>query len=421
MAAPVNFLQQVQTYQESGLAYLQNLFGILANTNSKFKDFEKMEANLGSTVTFDKPPRFTTVNSLVAQFESAVQRVESLSVDQQISSSFAFTAQQMIFNIDPMNYMEKFGMAAIKEIGSAVEQNLAESFITQPYRFYGNGYTPINTFGQLADAEAFFREYGAAPTTAKAFLSNLSIPAIVNSGLNQFVPRRNDEMAMSWDLGKFSDCEWFRSNLLQVHIAGSEGNAGANHVLTVVSTTKNADGDIIAITFSGTDSASDDDSIKKYDRLQMQDNVSGFPNLRLNTFIGFSVSGCPVQFQANADAASTAGSQVTVTLRVPLRVGTSKTDAVAINTDIVAGMQAKVLPSHRAGVMYSGDCHYLAMPALPDNTPYDTGYKPDPDTGISIRQTFGTVFGQNQQGMIYDAIWGNKLVPDYSMCLVQPL
>lgn len=47
MAVPNNILQQVQTYQKSGLAYLQNLNCFVKTANTKFKNFQDMEANLG--------------------------------------------------------------------------------------------------------------------------------------------------------------------------------------------------------------------------------------------------------------------------------------------------------------------------------------------------------------------------------------
>ena len=92
-----NILTQVQTYQMSGLAYLQNLCCFIHTANTKFKDFEKLTANLGSTVTFDLPPRFSTNPSLVAVFQDAVQRVQSLTVDQQVSTAYAFTAPRIHF------------------------------------------------------------------------------------------------------------------------------------------------------------------------------------------------------------------------------------------------------------------------------------------------------------------------------------
>ncbi len=84
MALPTNILQTVQTYQESELAYLLNLSCFVSTANTRFKDFEKMEANLGDTVTFDLPPRYVTTNSLVATFQPSQQRVQNLTVDQVI-------------------------------------------------------------------------------------------------------------------------------------------------------------------------------------------------------------------------------------------------------------------------------------------------------------------------------------------------
>ena len=95
MAVPNNILQQVQTYQLSNLAYLQNLNCFVSTANTKFKNFVKMTANLGDKVTFDLPPRFTTAQSLVATFQSADQRVQNLTVDQAINISYAFTVMNL--------------------------------------------------------------------------------------------------------------------------------------------------------------------------------------------------------------------------------------------------------------------------------------------------------------------------------------
>lgn len=67
---PNNVLQQVITYNESNLAYLQNLCAFVSQANKKFERFnEQIPMNLGDTVSFDLPPRFTTNNSLVASFQ----------------------------------------------------------------------------------------------------------------------------------------------------------------------------------------------------------------------------------------------------------------------------------------------------------------------------------------------------------------
>lgn len=417
MASPTadNILQQVITYQMSNLAYLQNLNCFIATANTRFKDFDKIEANLGSTVSFDLPPRFVTANSLVATFQPAAQRVQNLSVNNAYNTSYVFSAEQFIFNV--RDYMEKFGKAATVELGAQIEANVAINCVTGPFRFYGNGVTPINSYQQLAQALAMFRNFGAVTTDTKGYISDVAVPSIINSGLQQFATNRNNEIAHSWELGEFSRCEWYQSNLLPIHIAGSNGIAGTT--LTVVSTTLNANGQVTAITFSGSSAASDASAVLQYDKFQFNDGVAGQPNLRYLTWTGHQVSANPVQFMATATAASTGGSQVTVSIYPPLQAIAGANQN--LNTAIVAGMTVQVLPSHRAGMITAGNPLFLAMPKLPEEVPFPTANKTDPDTGVSMRMYYGSKFGENQRGMIHDVIWGSTLVPEYSMGLIFPL
>lgn len=413
---PNNILQQVITYNESNLALLLNSFAFVSTCNSKFQRFnDEIPKNLGDTVSFDLPPRFTTTNSLVVSFQSAEQRVAQLTVDQQASTAYEFTAQQFIFNV--RDYIEKFGASAIAELGTQVESDVARVAETSTYRFYGDGVTPISSYGQLAQALAFFRSYGAAKDNTKGYLSELTFPAVVNSGLNQFALDRNNREAMSWEIGRFSNCDWYQSNLLPTHISGSEGTAGVT--LTVVSVLKDADDAVIQITFSGCSAPSDVNSIKEYDKFQFSDGVVGYPNLRYLTFIGHKPSQSPVQFRATADAASTAGSQVTVDIYPALKASAGKNQN--ITNEIVPGMKVTVLPSHRCGLITAGNPLFLAMPRLPEEVPYPTAVSMDEESGVSIRQYYGSLFGQNQRGMVHDVIWGKRLVDEYAMLVPLPL
>lgn len=413
---PNNYLQQVVTYNESNLALLLNSFAFINTSNKKFLKFnDKVPQNLGDTVSFDKPPRFTTTNSLVVNFQAAEQRVQNLTVDQQVSTSYAFSDQQFIFNA--RDYMDVFGRSAVAEIGSQIEANVAQLAETNTFRFYGDAVTPVNSYLQLANAVAFLRNFGAAKDDTKGYLSDLTFPAIVNSGLNQFTIDKNNREMMSWEVGKFANSEWYQSNLLKVHEAGSEGNAGST--LTVVSTTLDANGAVTAITFSGCSAASDPNSVKAYDKFQFSDGVSGQTDLRFLTWIGHKVSSCPVQFRAEANAASTGGSQVTVSIYPPLQANAGNNQN--INTPIVPGQQVTVLPDHRCGLLISGKPLFLAMPTLPNEVPYPTSVAMDPDSGASIRQYYGSLFGQNQRGMVHDAIWGSTMVDENAMMIALPV
>lgn len=410
-----NILQQVQTYQMAGLAALQNLNCFIGTANTKFKNFDKISANLGDTVTFDLTPRFTSTNSLVVAFQPAEQRVQALTVDQQLSTAYEFDAQQFIFNA--REYMDRFGKFAIAELGAKIEAQVARNAVTNTYRFFGDGTTPFDGYTVLAKALAQFRNYGAASSRASGYISDMVVPDIIQGGTAKFAPKRNEEIVNSWELGSFSNCDWYQSNLLPVHHAGSVGNQG--QVLTVVSvTTGGVDGAIDTITFSGA-TPSDAGAIKQYDKLSFSDGVAGLPNVRFKTFVGHVDSQAPVQMQALSDVAATGAGHVIIAINPQLQV--LPTNAQNINTAIQVGMKVKVLPSHRAGLITAGDPLFLAMPQLPDEHPFATANMMDPDTGVSIRQYYGSRFGMNQRGMVFDCIWGSTLVAEMAMAIILPL
>ena len=431
---PTNILQQVQTYQRSGLALLQNLCCHISTANTKFKDFDKIQANLGSTVTFDLPPRFTTTAGLVAAFQPAVQRVQTLACDQANNTSFAVTSQQRIFNLEKgeEDYMRVFGKSAIAELAALVEGNIALNWasgvvsqldgstntFSGPYRYYGNGTTALSSYQQLAQAIMFFKNYGAVSEGIKVYLPDTVIPSVVGNGLNQFVPHRNDEIAMSWEVGDFGTplANYYQSNLMPIHVSG---DTGVNQqTLTVVSTNDPTGQNVTQITVSGA-TASDANAVFSGDLFSFQDGVSGQPNMRYLTFIGHFPSANAVQFRATANAAANAGGVVTINIYPALNWAGGQNQNV--NNPIVAGMQILGLPSHRCGGILGGDAFYLAMPQLPEQSPYDTANEYDDVTGASMRLTYGSLFGQNQTGMIYDETHGSVIVPEYSLRYIIPL
>lgn len=408
-----NILQAVQTYQASGLGLLLNENCFISTSNTKFKDFENKTANLGNTVTFDLPPRFVAQNSLVvSSFEGVQQRALPLTVNQQVAVPFAFDAEQLIFNIDNNNYREPLEKSAIAELGAVVEANVASNILTSTYRFYGDGTTAIDSFTQLASALAFYRNYGAPKDNIRGYLSDIDQPTIVGTGLNQFVMDRNEDLAMDWEIGRFSKCDWYTSNLLPLQVAGTVGNSA--QTLTVISIS--IDG--TQLTLSGA-TANDANAIKAGDLLQFQDNVSGQPNMRYLTFIGHLPSANPVQVLATANAGADGSGHVVITVNPPL-ISTVGNANQNLNNPIAAGMQLKALPSHRAGMISGGQSMFLAMPRLPMQSPFDCSNKYDSETGTSLRFTYGCTFGQNTYGFIYDAIWGVTIVPEYSMRLIFP-
>lgn len=440
MSTPVNILQTVQTYQKAELAWLLNSFVGINISNKKFKNFNDLVANLGDTVTFDTTPRYISYAGLQITEQPSVQRVQSLICSQAANVAAAYTDQQFIFNV--RDYMDRFGMSAMKELGSKIEADILKNFIsgvvinnpqdpnfgaaqvnTGPFRFFGDGVTPINSFTQLAQAVANFEDFGAATHKMMGILPVANIPAIVGSGLNQFAMKRNDDIAMSWELGRFANTDWYESNLLPVHVSGTIGNTAApNNVMTVVSTNDPTGANVTQITFTEPTAGTDANAIKAGDLFQFNDGVSGQPNMRFLTFIGHQVTQQPVQFRATADAATVAGS-VTVSIQTINGVGLvwAQNQNQNLNNAIAAGMTVTPIPSHRAGILMSGDQFYLAMPRLPDESPFTTVNMQDEDSGAAIRHYFGSQFGMNNRAYVRDSIWGSTLVAENSMRLIFPL
>ena len=442
-SVPVNILQNVQTYQKAELAWLLNSFWGISEANKKFKNFnETAPSNLGDTVTFDTTPRYNAYAGLVITEQQSVQRLQSLTCSQAFNIAAAYTDQQFIFNV--REYMNRFGMSAMKELGSAVEYDILLNWISGvvindpqnanfgtaqihsgPYRFFGDGTNPINSFTQLAQAVANFEDYGAAKHMMKGVIPVANVPAIIGSGLNQFVPDRNDEIARSWLLGKFGgmDVEWSSSNLLPIHVSGTIGNAAApNNIMTVVSTNDPTGKNVTQITFTEPTGSTDANAIKAGDLFQFNDGVAGQPNMRFLTFIGHKPCQQPVQFRATADAATVAG-QVTVSIETINGYGLGWNSANAnynLNNAIAAGMTVTPLPTHRAGGLMSGDQFYLAMPRLPDESPFTTVTTVDEDSGASIRHYFGSQFGLNNRAYVRDVIWGSTLVAENAMRMIFP-
>ena len=432
---PNNILTQVQTYQRSSLGLLLNLCCHIATANTKFKDFDKIQANLGSTVTFDLPPRFTTTAGLVASFEPAVQRILQLVCDQANNTSFAVTSQQRIFNLEKgeEDYMRVFGKSAIAELANLVEGNIAlnwDSGVTSqltniqntysgPYRFFGNGSTAISSYQQLAQAIMFFKNYGAVAEGIKVYLPDTVIPAIVGNGLNQFAPERNNDIAMSWEVGDFGTpvAHYYQSNLMPIHVSGDTGVNG--DTLTVISTNDPTGQNVTQITVSGASVVSDSNAVFAGDVFQFKDGVSGQPNMRYLTFIGHFPSANPVQFRATANAASNGSGNVVLSITPALNWAGGANQN--LSNPIAAGMQILTFPSHRCGGILGGEALFMAMPQLPEQSPYDTANEYDPETGASLRLTYGSLFGQNQTGMIYDETHGSVIVPEYSMRYLVPL
>lgn len=404
-----NQLIDVATYQKSDLALLLNSFVYISKANTKFKNFENFKGNLGSTITFDLPVKYTADRTglAVSNFQPTIQREQSLTVNEPVNVAYEFTDEERIYNVD--EYMKDFGRSAVAEIGSEVEANVALNNLTHTYRTFGDGITDINSYQQLARAAANYRNTGAPKVNLCGIIPDIKNPAIVGNGLNQFVLDRNERDAMSWEIGDFARVNWYQSNLCPTHIAGTVGEDQTT--LTVVNILNNG----TQLELSGAVN-SDGNAIKKNDILTFQDSVSGVSNIRYLTEYGHQVSQQKVQVRAVDDAGANGSGTVFVDI-FPALNSTLGEGARNISTPVVAGMELKGIKSHIAGLLFYQPALMLGMPKLPNQPPFPTANSVDADSGVSMRVYYGTKFGENLTGFIHDALWGSTLVDEYAMRL----
>lgn len=408
-----NVLQAVTTIKDIANATMQNMNPVFSNADKMFDNFQDFVANLGDSVQFSKVARATSVRSLNLAVQAAVERVERLTCDKPFSASQQYSETQLLFNVDPYNWEKSWIKAAVNKLANDVEVEAAKDFTIYPYRFVGDGRTPITQFLDISRFLMQFRNFGSPADEAKFFLPDFAVPSICNSGLNQFAMDRNDEMAMSWEIADYNRCRFLMSNNLALHTAGTEGTEDST--LTVVSTTKNSAGQITHITFSGTAETNDVDSVKKGDRFRITT-----ANTSLLNFTSYNRVVNAIQFMAAADAEAVGG-EVTVELRTPLYPGESLSDAISISTDIVAGMTANVADSHYAGCIYAGKTHMVANPQMGNMSPYVTSWQTDPDTGTTIRAAYGTDLTTSNTILRLDTLTGSAMNPDTCMAVLFPV
>lgn len=408
-----NLLQAVQTYNESGLAYLQNLNPWIYYGNHRFNNFQsQIPANRGATVTFNLPTRVVaSTGTLVASFQGLQERVQSLTVSEAANVAFEFTSQEFIFFVE--NDTAKFIRSAVEELGAVIGSQLSQNAINHTYRAFGDGVTHLNTYQQYAQMLVNFRNYGAPKFDTMAFVSDVDIPPVIGDGLKQFAIRRNDELAPSWMLGEFSGCNFCQSNLIAVHTAGTMGNTAATLTVTALDPT----GTLLTVSGAGTDA----NAFKAGDIITIDPPGASSPTgTFFLTFNGHVPSAQKVQVRVTADTASSTGTATIPIFPALIDIASNPTNPNA-NTNIsVVGSQAIALPNHRAGVLYAGKPYFVAMPMLPEEVPFPTQSSLDEDSGASMRTYFGSLFGQNQHGYVNDVIWGSTLVDEYAMRIVYP-
>ncbi|TXG86343.1 MAG: hypothetical protein E6R13_00655 [Spirochaetes bacterium] len=446
MTTPIdNILVQVQEYAPSYLTYLDNQTLYIRESNKRFENFNtKFSANLGDTIKFDLQIRANVTRSLVAADQPIVQRFSTITAGNAYNSAFIVSDPQRIFNFAKSEstseqieyYMENFTKPQGEAISSAIEEDMSKNIIgartyqdsnriirtdkeSGAFRFFGNGTTQINSAQQLAQMNANFRAWGNVFGKVNCYLPMTKIPLFVDNFLNQFVPTRNEEMAKKWMLGTYQNVDYFDTNIIPRHDSGTVGSLA--QTLTVLSVITNPQNQITGVVASGA-SVSDPNAIKANDMVEFNLSSNANLNTTFGTFVSGLDTGLKVQNRVAEDAGSDSSGNVTITFIRPFTVGSALDDSINIVKPIVPNMTLSVPPSHFAGSLHTKDAFLLAMPRLPETTPYPSAVVQDSQSGASLRMYYGFLgTGEPAQRVVLDCITGSALIAERSMRIILPL
>jgi hypothetical protein len=417
-----NFLVQVATLQKAMLGDYQFYGPICNQANKMYDNFQEKPGQLGMTIQLKSPYQFQGQRTLdITDFGAIIDQPFPLTVSLPLSVPIAYDVEQAIYNLTAEQFMEDFGNNAAGEFGAMAEGNCADAIPDVTYRAYGDGITPVNSYDMLADAVEKFIDVGVSRNRIQGFLLNTSVPSIIAQGNNQFTLDRNNSTSASWELGKFSNAQWFKSNMLPVHDAGDVGVTQATvQVVSLTTTTTNGVSQTTLVL--GGYTASVTDAIKENDIIIIGYN-QGY---RFVGRTGHRPTSQRFSVRATADADSDGDGEITIVVKPgiiwdttdPLQNLNKAIDGAAISD----GVDVTVIQSHRCGLISANKSFYSAMPALPNPRPYDgkTGY--DKITGASCRFWGGQRgVGVNSIGWLLDGIQGVTGEINNNMRICYPL
>jgi hypothetical protein len=441
---PTNLVQNVATYNKAELGALQNTYVMIANANKQFMDFEKIQANLGTTVNMRLKSYFQATKGISTTLQGINQTIHALTVDDAYSLNTAVDDVQRVFNLPPELYMEEYGETAVQTVGAKIETAIAahahsaapvNTFTrglpvptgalhteSGPYRFSGNGTTAIDSILLLDQYVRAFKNMGTVGKI-RMIIPDTAVSSIVNSALSQFVLKRNEESAGSWDVGRLvaTGIDVMTSNMLPVHTAGDIGNtASPNNVITITAITTDSNGNITG--FTGTSSVTtSSQAVLSGDVMQFVDAVAGYGNMRFITHIGDQVSEQPVQIRSTSTGVASGGNvSFSIHPYLTANLATRSNTIKAVNRQVEVGMKLAVYPNHRCGLIIDDAALYLAMPQLPATPPYESVIATDKDSGASMRLWHGYIPNEGAYGLFRNCIIGATLIPDYCMRILFP-
>lgn len=433
-----SILIPVQGYvTNEALPALDNALVITRSFDSKFKDWEKPETygTRGATFLVKKQTRFSVQTTL--DFDPVTsgnfqEQFMSVTADTEALVNYAATDQQLA-TFDPQSLMMTNKDSAITTLSNRIETDSASTAALGGYRFFGNPIIQagqLQSVGEVTNSVAKFRSFGGMGEAH--YIMPLDTAAqVIQSGLQQFAPKRNDEMADEGEIGYLGGVDrvrFLQSALLPVHTSGTvtTTDAGINQTtgFTISSVTVTAPGTgapngTTEITLSGVTTGA---TIVENDMIQLVPATGSAPLQFLN-YYSYTASLQAVQGRVITGGTADGAGDLTFTIEPALIFDATDTDVNRnLTRAIVPGADTLVVAeSHRAGAFFFTPFIKFVNPKLPSTEPFVSVSEMTDDSAISLRCYHGYVFGSNTTQFIHDSLYGYGVAPEGVARLIYPL
>lgn len=363
-------------------------------------EFTSTGYKIGDTLQVRRQNHFIVGDGSVATPQSILETVETIVVNHQYHAMIAYTIKDLSLRIQDFSRM--FIQPAIQEIITKMEVDIALQAEQQLYLYTGTAGTPINSFQTVDLAGAKLLEMGVN-IADNAFLA-MTVrdgSSLKSALLNNFTPVFNENIVKNSAIGHLSYFDMYQSQNIVRHTAGAGPRLTPGDTLTVNGAVASGNTIVLAgATASVTDYFVAGDVI----------SISGVQSVDP---IGRNATGQNMQFVILANAASSGGGAITITV-APDIISDTMNPNRNVNNAVPNAAVVTVNGSHNVNVAYPERGLSIVCPPLYKlEVPY-ASVAIDPETGLSLAvvQTGDALAYQNY--MRIDILCGFKWHPQYA-------
>lgn len=423
---PTNSKFDVVGYADKdAVPMLENKLGTVLTLDRKYQGWERAEyfGTRGQSFTTKLPTRLNADDGITFDQTdpadgSFSERILAVTADQLKNSRYAYTnVEEAVYDVDGL--LNTNPQSAVNEIANAMDRFAATSVSLRGYRAFGDFAVQsgqMQTVGEVTDAVATFQSFGCG-SRGYYLIPFRAAAKITQSGLQQFVMKRNEDIAVKGEIGELNgvpDTTFLSTNLLPIHISGTAANNVANlgtgftiDSVVVTPPSNLITGNQAGITTINLTGMTDGETILVDDIIDI-----GFLNVS-NPLIYLTFTGYNESEQSIQGRVIVGGTVVANALQIQIEPALIF-DATEINVNrnlnraIIPGTDTlRVARSHRAAGLYIGEYGKFVNPQLPEKDTYKSASIKSKDTQLSMRVYHGdTRLGADAKYMVHDVLYG---------------